>query len=563
MNSKIYTKNYITMKRLTILFYILFLISTVYAGNNSDNKPLVIFHLDLNSVSLRQDYIREWLEKAADMGYNAVLWEVEDEVIWETCPECVSPDAFTKEDFRKLLEYSKELGLEPIPLFQTIGHAEYVLDNIKYKSFREDSTRYDCYCTTNIELRNFLKKWLDEYLELFGDIRYFHLGGDEAYSFASCAKCKARAESIGENQLYAEHINDLSQSLIEKGIRPGIWCDMILKHPKEINVIDKNFVIWDWNYWDGDSTPENVLVWSEGKKIGINNISESILSDFPEIIDDKGNLKAFYTSDMLRRLGYDVILCSSSRSHGDGVFIGRNDLHADNIIGAARKVADNNLLGNCVTSWAVRVHNYETQELWLILAPLTIKYPSLKKNDLLLKASEKMLGISSLEFFEAINQIGYSFPFANEKSTGIMWTGMKDSKPAPKNYIKEMIDKWKKNNSGKQWDFVTKRVMNSTDTIVSGITTIHTLIPKTILGTKLLNNISRAGYFQYWQSIIANSIIHKTEGKNRIQDSEIIAIIRSLKREYTLWAEEWMTHKSAEINSSLIYDAIENYFKSN
>ncbi len=91
--------------------------------------PLLTFHVDLNSVSRQEGYLRKWLKKAAEMGYNPILWEVEDEIKWETCPECASPDAFSKETFQEILQYSRKLGLEPIPLLQTLGHAEYVLRN--------------------------------------------------------------------------------------------------------------------------------------------------------------------------------------------------------------------------------------------------------------------------------------------------------------------------------------------------------------------------------------------------------------------------------------------------
>ena len=46
-------------------------------------------------------------------------------------------DAFSKEAFRELLVECHDLGLEPIPLLQTIGHAEYVLKHEKYRHLRE------------------------------------------------------------------------------------------------------------------------------------------------------------------------------------------------------------------------------------------------------------------------------------------------------------------------------------------------------------------------------------------------------------------------------------------
>ncbi len=544
-------------KYLRIILLITF-ISSLSVNNLMAKKPLIVFHFDFNSVALQEDYLKHWLKKVADMGYNAVLWEIEDDVKWETCPECSSPDAFTKNQFKEIINYSRTLGLEPIPLLQTIGHAEYVLQHEKFLSFREDSSRYDCYCTSNPDVKVFLKNWINEYLDLFGEISYFHLGGDEAYAFASCNKCKSAAEVIGENKFYAEYVEEISEPILEKGIRPGVWSDMILKHPKDILTLAKEFIIWDWNYWDGDSSPENVMVWSEGKRISKDKITNSIRQEIREIFDENGNLVSFYTSDFLKRMGFDVIVCSSSRSHGDGVFAGRNDMHVDNIIGAARKTVQSSLLGNCVTSWAVRIHNYETQEPWFFLAPLTVENSALSREELLLLASNKIFKVNSTNFFQTANQIGFPFPFVNENTTGIMWTGMKDSKPAPKDYINKLVLKWNKNGT---WDFAKNKIKKSTDSILTGINNLHHFISTAKSGIDILTNWSKAGYFQYWQSILANEIVKKVECEIGIPDQEVIRLIDSLKRDYVQWAEEWMTTKSSIQNAELIYDSISEFFK--
>ena len=235
-------------------------------------------------------------------------------------------------------------------------------------------------------------------------------------------------------------------------------------------------------------------------------------------------------------------------------------LHVDNIIGAARKTAQNNLLGNCVTSWAVRIHNYETQEPWLYLAPLTIKNYSLTKEELLLLTSEKLFRVKSTDFFQAVNQIGFSFPFANEKSTGIQWTGMKDSKPAPRDYTNSLISKWKESNV---WDSVVDRIKKSTDSISEGIVNINNFIPKVGAGITILNNWFTVGYFQYWQSFIANQIVNSVESESAISNEELAQLIYSLKVDYINWAKKWMTTLSSEQNAGLIYDAIQNYFEIN
>lgn len=542
---------------LKLFFTFLFFMSSVnFVYSQNKKEQLVIFHFDFNSVSLNKDYIMEWIDKAQEMGYNAILWEIEDEVKWETCPECSSPDAFTKEEFKEIIKYSRSLGLEPIPLLQTIGHGEYVLQHEKYFPFREDSTRYDCYCTSNNDVKTFMKKWINEYIELFGDIKYFHLGGDEAYAFATCDVCKNTADKVGENKLYADYLNDIAVPLFEKNIKPGVWCDMILSHPNELDEVSKKFVIWDWNYWDGDSIPGRVMVWGKGR-LAKDKITADIINTFPQIIDRQGNLNAFYTSDYLKEKGYEVILCSSSRSYGDAVFAGTNNLHLDNIIGAARKTAQLNLLGTCVTSWAVRIPNFETQELWLYSAPYTIKNSTLCKENILIEIQKHFFKSSEIEINNAFEKIGSTFPFNYQNTTGIMWTGLKDSKSPPKNYIKDLITKWKNRN---QWDALKKQIYGSTPKIAEGINELNQLIPKANSGFEILDNWSKAGYFQYWQSILASKIVRNAEGTQIENSKEILELTMRLKHEYIEWANDWMTQKSAQINAGLIYDSIIDYF---
>ncbi len=523
-------------------------------------KKLIVFHIDLNSVALKESYLKKWLKKVSDMGYNAILWEVEGKIKWKTCPECVDPDAFSKKEFKKILKYSRSLGLQPIPLLQTVGHAEYVLRHKKYFSFREDTSRYDCYATCKPEVREFLKKWIKEYLNLFGDVKYFHLGGDEAYVFATSPACAARAKKIGKGKLYAQYMTAIAKPLLDKGIRPCVWNDMIMHYPEDINSLPKSFVLWDWNYWDEDTIPKSVMVWNRGSRLSKDKLNEEDKKNFPEIIDEKGNLRPFYTADVLKRFGYDVVLCSSSRSHGDAVFAGRQKLHSSNIIGAAKKVVEDDLLGTCVTSWAVRIPNYETQENWIYLAPLTIKNSKLTHNELLAKSSEYTFGVNSIEVFKAFADIGYPFPFVDQQSTGIMWTGMKDSRPAPPNYISGLIKKWRSKNDGKQWKDNVKLINSATEKIINGINELNKFVPKAKKGLSILQAWEKAGYFQYWGAVTANYILENVDGTLNVQPKEVVSLLNKVKSDYLHWANYWMTPNSAEENTGLIYNAIINYF---
>jgi len=115
------------------------------AGTPAGHSRIVGFHIDMNIAQFRGEYLKERMKLLAGLGYNTILWEVENNIRWETCPECVAPEAFTKEEFRDLLAYGRSLGLEPIPLLQTIGHCEYVLKTGKYQRLAELPERVDQY----------------------------------------------------------------------------------------------------------------------------------------------------------------------------------------------------------------------------------------------------------------------------------------------------------------------------------------------------------------------------------------------------------------------------------
>jgi hypothetical protein len=467
----------------------------------------------------------------------------------------------SKEQFRDILTYSRELGLEPIPLLQTVGHGEYVMLHEKYHKFRENPERHDCYCTTNPEVRDFLRGWVEEYLDLFGEIRYFHLGGDEAYEFATCPQCEAYAEEKGRNQLYFDHISDIASPLLKSGVRPGIWGDMVLRHPDAMDVISKDFVLWDWNYGGSDLGAEEVLVWGSGF-IGRERITDEMRKDFPQIENADGSLNPFYTCDFLSKLGYDVITCSSSRSAGDSNYCGIHKRHAENIVGSARKAAQYGLLGNCVTSWAIRLHCLETQEQWLSLAPLTIDHPDWSYEQILEENGKKVFGIDPSLFYSAIGNIGRPYTFNLSQHVGIQWNHLKDSLPAPEDYLQGFIEKLKTNEDWREayWESRHDKLADADSAIKQGIKELNEFAGKACGRLDLINHWSLAGNMQLWHLEVARAVVAADEGQeiNRSDVLEIINILRAVFEAHTALSQ---TPQSAAHNTGLMYDSLTEYLR--
>ena len=302
------------------LFGICLFLAIPLVASVAQAKPLLVLHLDFNTIQMRKETVVGCLREAARMGYNAVLWEVEDKIRWETCPECVHPEAFSKDEFRGILNEARRLNLEPIPLLQTFGHAEYVLMNGGHGDWMEDPEFPACYCVSKPEVRTFLRRMVSEYLELFGnDVRHFHLGGDEAKAFCTCPVCSKRERM----ELFAGHLRFLAEPLLRYDIKPGIWCDMVLGDAdafRKANLL-RSFTVWHWDY----------------------------------VYDGKGNKRVWTDKlDVLEELGHDVVFTVSSSSSGDGPFLPRYGAHMDNAVAAAELVRRKGMRGLCMSSWSVR-----------------------------------------------------------------------------------------------------------------------------------------------------------------------------------------------------------------
>jgi len=309
-----------TMKKLTLVATVLF----ACACNAAD----LIFHVDLNTIQLQRPVVSTLLKEAAASGYTHILWEVEDKVVFDTCPEAAHPEAFTKDEFRKILAESKALGLKNVPLLQTFGHAEYILRLEKYRPLRELDGSTDCYCVSNPGTRELLKKLIAEYLELFDgkEMGYFHMGGDECYDFCKCPVCSKR----NAMELYGEHLNALVGPIRDLGIRPCIWNDMLVKPEweKDIDAIPKDFVVFHWDYYHGNRN--NPIKWRD---------------------------KLQYLIDH----GFTCAFAAASACGGDDPFLPGLEFHRKNIEAGWAEVKKHNLAALCVTSWSVRQNSKELQ----------------------------------------------------------------------------------------------------------------------------------------------------------------------------------------------------------
>lgn len=215
-------------------------------------------------------FLEKSIRMAGLMKYSHIVLE-----FWGTLESDVMAErawlnySYTKEEIRPLIDIANGMGMEVIPMFNCLGHASssraiygrhVVLDQNPRKAllFEPDGWTW---CLSNPETRQLLREIRQELMELCGEGEYFHLGFDEAYSYATCDLCR---EKDGPTML-AEYLNEVTEELAQVGRRPIIWGDALLDQTQwsrpniatsrpdqrtheALDGLNRSIIIADWQY---------------------------------------------------------------------------------------------------------------------------------------------------------------------------------------------------------------------------------------------------------------------------------------------------------------------------
>lgn len=194
---------------------------------------------------------------------------------------------------KKVINDIRALGAEPIPMFNSLGHAfgargctgkHVVLDQNPSLAhlFTPDGWSWDI---TNPKVPVLLKNIRKELYKLFGDGEYFFIGCDE---------CEIYTKGYAPEETVINYLNNLTTEIVNEGRKPVIWADLMLYRPniKEheirvwsanahssqqaerfISAIHKNTIIADWQYQFASKSPCEQYTAIDLNKKGFNVIS--------------------------------------------------------------------------------------------------------------------------------------------------------------------------------------------------------------------------------------------------------------------------------------------------
>lgn len=176
-------------------------------------------------------FIKKLIRLAGLCQYTHIVIEFWGMLQFDCMKELAWPQAFTKDEARELIRECRELGMEPIPMFNQLGHAtacrvkygkHVVLDqNPRLQHlFTPDGWAWNIHSEETLNLLRSIRR---ELYDLFGQGEYIHIGCDEAYYYTHCDE---------ERKALPSFLKTLTDEVVVEGRRPMLWMDMLLERDK-------------------------------------------------------------------------------------------------------------------------------------------------------------------------------------------------------------------------------------------------------------------------------------------------------------------------------------------
>lgn len=194
------------------------------------------------------DALLRLIKLAAHFKLNSVLLEIEAMFPYRKHRVLAAHNAFTPEQIAVIGQTCAERGMEIIPLLQSLGHAYHVLCHAEYAHLREAPDTSQQYCPLNPEVLPFYIELAEEIRQAFPSVKRFHIGGDESRRLGVCPQCRAKAARDGVGALYGEHVGAVARAMLERGLTPLVWSDMIEHFPDAAGFIPAGTEFVYWKY---------------------------------------------------------------------------------------------------------------------------------------------------------------------------------------------------------------------------------------------------------------------------------------------------------------------------
>lgn len=221
---------------------------------------LICLQIDLARQKESVEYVKSYIEFARHCGYNALIMYLENAVRTTDTEFFNKEETYSAEEISEIVAYAEARGIEVIPAFENLGHLEKFM---AYPQFADISECQDeaidgrglspfklgtCGCTSNPRLYEVMDKYIMDVCKLFPS-SYVHMGLDEPFDFAVCARCRAEIDK-GKTKadLFYEHVIH-SYKLIKNMGKTMLMWDDFFEYADIADKLPRDIILCNWNYY--------------------------------------------------------------------------------------------------------------------------------------------------------------------------------------------------------------------------------------------------------------------------------------------------------------------------
>lgn len=198
-------------------------------------------HFDTKHHQDRMETLLRYIDQAAGMKINAILYEIEDKFAYPSHPVIGAPGAWTPEQMQQIVDYALERHVEIIPDVQSPAHVAYVLKHEEFAHLRCDGSNYQI-CMDEPEARQLLFDMYDDLCAATKGCRFFHVSTDEVYYAGICEKHRKPYNDENRSLTWVDYANAAHKHLTERwGREVLVWAEYPLL-PEHIKLLPKDLI---------------------------------------------------------------------------------------------------------------------------------------------------------------------------------------------------------------------------------------------------------------------------------------------------------------------------------
>ncbi len=244
-----------------ILLFLVFLIA-ITGCKNSKRQPIRGFMIDAARDVEKMEYYYRLVDFYSEKGFNTIIFRLTDDegcaIRFTSHPELIThPGAYSRDEMKKFIAYAQSKNIEIIPEIESFGHSKYIINTDRYRFLNDapkDSTAIawkNALCPVSDTTLLLMKDLYTEVASLFPS-PYLHIGCDEI-QWGATEMSKEALKTRTKNQIWSDYVNTLNGYVKDLGKKTIIWGDVIINEEPELqDMLQKDIVIMDWDYWDNN-----------------------------------------------------------------------------------------------------------------------------------------------------------------------------------------------------------------------------------------------------------------------------------------------------------------------